>query len=75
MKTITEFSGTVLREAARIRRAHRPQRPEPAPQPAAEEGGAPVEEALPASAEDAEAAAAADAADEAAGGELAGAPV
>jgi hypothetical protein len=37
MKTITEFSGTVLREAARIRRAHRPQKAPAAPA-AAEEG-------------------------------------
>ena len=40
MKTITEFSGIVLREAAAIRRAHRPAKP-------------PVEEGAKAEAEEA----------------------
>src|SRR3569623_1534191 len=39
MKTITEFSGTVLREAARIRKLHRPARP--AKRPEAEQDPAP----------------------------------
>src|SRR4051794_17005574 len=66
MKTVTEFPGIVLREAARIRRAHRPQRPDakagepPAEgQQAADAAAAPVDgEAAPPDTESGEAAAA-----------------
>src|SRR3569623_1359618 len=51
MKTITEFSGTVLREAARIRKLHRPARPAKRPeaeQDPAPDAAAPAAEAAPA---------------------------
>ena len=42
MKTVTEFSGTVLREAARIRKLHpRPTPPRPEPKPPTEAAPAP----------------------------------
>src|SRR4051812_6439562 len=50
MKTITEFSGTVLREAARIRKLHRPVRPAQRPE-AAEKAPDEAEDRTPPDAE------------------------